>query len=87
MGKCVFSLSNSSTLKNLLTPKDNMLNEINSETMNLFNPKDFFKIPPENLVKTATESYIKQLLVSFVNERYFLFNISNIIRGSGNSLF
>ena len=47
LGKFVFS-----------HPKDIFLNEINPETLNVFNPKDIFKIPQENLVKTAIENYI-----------------------------
>ena len=60
IGKFVFSLPNSNTLKSFLTPKDNLLNEVNSETVNLFNPKDIFKNATENLVKTAIENYIKK---------------------------
>ena len=41
-------------------PKDNLLNEVYLKTMNLFNPKDIFKIPQENLGKTAIENYIKR---------------------------
>ena len=47
--------------------------------MNLFNSKDIFNIPQENLVKRAIENYIKKLTVSFVNERYFLYDKSNMI--------
>ena len=47
--------------------------------MNLFNSKDIFNIPQENLVKRAIENYIKKLTVSFVNESYFLYDKSNII--------
>ena len=61
IGKFIFSLPNSSAFINLLTPKDNLLNEINPEIVNLFNPKDIFKIPYENLVKTAIENYIKKI--------------------------
>ena len=59
IGRFVFSLPYSNTLKNLLIPKDNLLNEINPETVNVFHPQDIFKIPQENLVKTAIENYIK----------------------------
>ena len=54
-----FSLLNSSTFINLVMPKNNLLNEVYLKTVNLFNPKDIFKIPQENLGKTATENYIK----------------------------
>ena len=47
--------------------------------MNLFNSKDIFNIPQENLVKRAIENYIKKLTVSFVNESYFLYDKSNMI--------
>ena len=47
--------------------------------MNLFNSKDIFNIPQENLVKRAIENYIKKLMVSFVNESYFLYDKSNMI--------
>ena len=47
--------------------------------MNLFNSKDIFDIPQENLVKRAIENYIKKLTVSFVNESYFLYDKSNMI--------
>ena len=56
-----------------------MLNDINPEAVKLFNAKDIFKIPQENLVKTAIENYIKNLTVSFVNESYFLCDKSNMI--------
>ena len=64
IGKFVFFLPISNTLKNLLTSKDNLLNEINPESANMFNPNDIFKIQQENLVKTAIEKYIKKLTVS-----------------------
>ena len=76
IGKFLFSLPNSSTLKSLLAPLGNLSNEINPETIN---PKDIFKIPQENLVKTVIENYIKTLTVSFVNESYFLNDKSNDI--------
>ena len=47
--------------------------------MNLFNSKDIFNTPQENLVKRAIENYIKKLTVSFVNESYFLYDKSNMI--------
>ena len=47
--------------------------------MNLFNSKDIFNIPQENLVKRAIENYIKKLTISFVNESYFLYDKSNMI--------
>ena len=56
-----------------------MLNEINSETVNLFNSKNIFKVLQENLVKTAIGNYIKKLTVSFVKESYFLYDKSNMI--------
>ena len=79
IGKFVFFLPISNTLKNLLTSKDNLLNEINPESANMFNPNDIFKIQQENLVKTAIEKYIKKLTVSFVRESYFLYDRSNLI--------
>lgn len=45
----------------------------------MLNPKDIFKIPQENLVKTAIQNYIKKLTVSIVNESYFLYDRSNLI--------
>ena len=45
----------------------------------MLNPKDNFKIPQENLVKTAIQNYIKKLTVSLVNESYFLYDRSNLI--------
>ena len=56
-----------------------MLNEINSESVNLLNSKDTFKILQENLVKTVIENYIKKLTVSFVKESYFLYDKSNMV--------
>ena len=47
--------------------------------MNLFNSKDIFNIPQENLVKRAIENYIKKLTIRFVNESYFLYDKSNMI--------
>lgn len=47
--------------------------------MNVLNPKDIFKIPQENLVKTAIQNYIKKSTVSLVNEIYFLYDRSNLI--------
>ena len=47
--------------------------------MNLFNSKDIFNTPQENLVKRAIENYIKKLTISFVNESYFLYDKSNMI--------
>lgn len=45
----------------------------------MLNPKDIFKIPQENLAKTAIQNYIKKSTVSLVNESYFLYDRSNLI--------
>lgn len=45
----------------------------------MLNPKNIFKIPQENLVKTAIQNYIKKSTVSLVNEIYFLYDRSNLI--------
>ena len=66
IGKFVFSLPNSSAFINLLTPKGNLLNEINLESMNLFNPKDIFKIPQENLVKIAINGWLCKWKLLFI---------------------
>ena len=60
IGTFVFSLPNSSNFKNLLTPKDSLINKINLESLNLFNSKDIFKISQENLVITAIENYMNK---------------------------
>ena len=61
------------------TPGDNLINKTTPETINLFLKKNF-KLPQETLVKTAIDNYIKKLMVSFVNESYFLYDKSNVIK-------
>ena len=68
----VFTLPKSNHLQNLLTPKDNLLNETIPEKIDLFSI-NIFKLPQETLIKTAINIYIKNLIVSFVNENYFLY--------------
>ena len=55
----VFMSPKSNHLQNLLTPKDNLLNQRTPETINLFS-SNVFKLPQETLVKTAIENYIKK---------------------------
>ena len=78
VGGFIFTLPKGDHLQNLLTPKDNLINEMTPEKINLFS-KNIFKISQETLVKTAIDNYIKKLTVSFVNESYFLYDKSNII--------
>ena len=66
----VFTFPGGSHLQNLLTPKEHLLNETITETLNLFS-KDIFKLLQETLVKTAINNYINKLTVGFVNESYF----------------
>ena len=58
VARLAFTLPKSNHLQNLLTPKDNLLNETTPET-DLFS-SNVFKLPQEALVKTATENYIKK---------------------------
>ena len=39
-----------------------------------------FRLPRETLVKTAIYSYTKKLTVIFVNENFFLYDKSNLIK-------
>ena len=78
VGGFIFTLPKGDHLQNLLTLKDNLINEMTPEKINLFS-KNIFKISQETLVKTAIDNYIKKLTVSFVNESYFLYDKSNII--------
>ena len=78
VGGFIFTLPKGDHLQNLLTPKDNLINEMTPEKINLFS-KNIFKISQETLVKTAIDNYIKKLTFSFVNESYFLYDKSNII--------
>ena len=66
----VFMFPGGSHLQNLLTPKEHLLNETTTETLNLFS-KYIFKLLQETLVKTAINNYINKLTVGFVNESYF----------------
>ena len=70
VGGFTFTLPKGSHFQNLLTPKDNLINETTPQKINLFS-KNIFKLPQETLVKTAINNYIKKLTVSFVNESYF----------------
>ena len=64
IGGFVFSVPRNRKLiikiKNSLTLKDNLLNEVNPKTDNLLS-KNIFKISQENLVKTAIENYKKKI--------------------------
>ena len=76
----VFSLPNSDdNIRNLLTPKINLMKDISPEKTNLFS-KNTLKLPQETLFKTGIENYIKKLTVSFVNETYFLYDKSKLIK-------
>ena len=70
VGGFLFTVPKGNHLQNLLTPKDNLINETTPQKINFFS-KNVFKLPQETLVKTAINNYIKQLTVSFVNESYF----------------
>ena len=59
MAGFVFTLPKSNHLENLLTPKDNLLNETTSETINLFS-SNVSKLPQETLEKITIENYIKK---------------------------
>ena len=64
-----FWFPNSGDLQNLISPKDNLLNETTLE-LDVTN-KEIFKLSQELLIKTAIENHIKKLMVSFVSESYF----------------
>ena len=78
VGGFIFTLPKGNDLQNLLTPKDNLINEPTPEEIKLFS-KGIFKLPQETLARTAIDNYIKKLAISFVNESYFLYDKSNII--------
>ena len=79
VGGFIFTLPKGKHLQNLLTPKDNLINEKTPEKTNLFS-KNIFKLPKETPVKTAIYNYIKKLIVTFVNKSYFLYGKSNLIK-------
>ena len=60
VGGFIFTLPKGDHLQNLLTPKDNLINEMTPEKINLFS-KNIFKISQETLVKTAIDNYIKKI--------------------------
>ena len=64
-----FWFPKSGDLQNLISPKDNLLNETTLE-LDVTN-KEIFKLSQELLIKTAIENHIKKLMVSFVSESYF----------------
>ena len=79
VGGFIFTLPKDKHLENLLTPKDNLINETAPQKINLLS-KNIFKLPQETLVKTGINNYMKKLTVSFVNEIYFLYDKSNLIK-------
>ena len=79
VGSFIFTLPKANHLQNLLTPKENLINETTPLKINLFS-KNIFKLPQETLVKTAINNYIGKLTVSFVNESYFLYDKSDLIK-------
>ena len=74
----VFTFLCGSHLQNLLL-KENMLSETTTKAINLFS-KDSFKLSQERLVKTAINNCIKKLTFGFLNESYFLYDKSNLIK-------
>ena len=54
----IFTLPKGNHLQNLLSPKDNLINETTPQKINLFS-KNIFKLPQETLIKTAINNYIK----------------------------
>ena len=58
VGSFIFTLPKGNHLQNLLTPKDNLVNETTPQKINLFSKK-IFKLPQETLVKTAINNYMK----------------------------
>ena len=79
VGGFIFTLPKDKHLENLLTPKANLINETAPQKINLLS-KNIFKFPQETLVKTGINNYMKKLTVSFVNEIYFLYDKSNLIK-------
>ena len=75
----IFTLTKSNDLQNFRTPKDNLINKMAPQKINLFS-KNIFKLPQETLVKTAINNYIKKLTMSFVNKSYFSNDKSNLIK-------
>ena len=67
------------SLKRWLTPSKELINMVKEETK-VFATKNIFKLPQERLDKTALENYIRQLTVNMINESYFLYAKSNLIK-------
>ena len=66
-------------LQELLIPSSELTNKTETETKG-FASKDIFKLLQEMLVKTAINNYIKNLMIDFINESYFLYDKSNFIK-------
>lgn len=66
-------------LQELLIPSSELINKTEAKTKG-FASKDIFKLPQEMLVKTAINNYIKNLMIDFINESYFLYDKSNFIK-------
>ena len=77
-----FVFSVDELFKKTITPSPELINSAGGfEEISVIS-KEIFKIPPEKLVKTAIDSYIKKLAVNFKNENYFLYDKSNFIKES-----
>ena len=54
-------------LKNTITPSPGQINSTGGFEEIFIISKDILKVPQENLVKTAIDSYLKKLTVNFIN--------------------
>ena len=76
-----FVFSGDEFLKKLITLPPDLINKPRGTDEEMFAaPKEIFKLPQEKLVETALRNYREKLTTNFVNESYFLYDKSELIK-------
>ena len=76
-----FVFSGDEFLKKTITPPPDLINNSGGTEEEIFAAsKEIFKLPQEKLVETALGNCREKLTTNFVNESYFLYDESNLIK-------
>ena len=76
-----FVFSGDEFLKKLITLPPDLINKPRGTDEEMFAaPKEIFKLPQEKLVETALRNYREKLTTNFVNESYFLYDKSDLVK-------
>ena len=66
-------------IKNLITPSSELINKVSGTEEGPAPSKEPFN-PPEKPIRVAIENYKNKLLVNYINESYFLYDKSDLVK-------